>query len=143
DIPAMAGAYAFHICKNHPFVDGNKRAGFGSMLAFLADNAWAFDAPLDEAEQTVLALASGTVSTDTLIDWVRKHARAKPSLELRDFMASLTYSRISDFLRSGLVDPDETRAHEGRFATMLEAAQSIPAINEANLGAMAAESEGK
>jgi death on curing protein len=27
DIPAMAAAYAFHICKNHPFVDGNKRAG--------------------------------------------------------------------------------------------------------------------
>ena len=27
DIPAMAAAYAFHICMNHPFVDGNKRAG--------------------------------------------------------------------------------------------------------------------
>ena len=25
DIPAMAAAYAFHICKNHPFADGNKR----------------------------------------------------------------------------------------------------------------------
>jgi death-on-curing protein len=24
DIPAMAAAYAFHICMNHPFIDGNK-----------------------------------------------------------------------------------------------------------------------
>ncbi len=27
DIPAMAAAYAFHICMNHPFIDGNKRQG--------------------------------------------------------------------------------------------------------------------
>ena len=26
-IPAMAAAYLFHLCQNHPFIDGNKRAG--------------------------------------------------------------------------------------------------------------------
>jgi prophage maintenance system killer protein len=41
----MAAAYAFHICKNHPFVDGNKRAGFAAMLAFLTDNGWRFEHP--------------------------------------------------------------------------------------------------
>ena len=35
DIPAMAAAYAFHISKNHPFLDGNKRAAIAAMIAFL------------------------------------------------------------------------------------------------------------
>ena len=48
-IPAMAAAYAFHICQNHPFVDGNKRAGTAAMIAFLADNGWKLDATADEA----------------------------------------------------------------------------------------------
>ncbi|MHB9294263.1 putative death on curing protein [Hollandina sp. SP2] len=37
-IPAMAAAYAFHICQNHPFVDGNKRIALASSLVFLDIN---------------------------------------------------------------------------------------------------------
>lgn len=33
DIPAMAAAYALHICMNHPFIDGNKRAATAAMIA--------------------------------------------------------------------------------------------------------------
>jgi death-on-curing protein len=29
-IPAMVAAYAFHICQNHPFIDGNKRVALAS-----------------------------------------------------------------------------------------------------------------
>jgi len=32
----MAAAYLYHIVQNHPFVDGNKRVGLESALAFLA-----------------------------------------------------------------------------------------------------------
>jgi death on curing protein len=39
-IPAMAAAYAFHICQNHPFVDGNKRAALASSLVFLDINGY-------------------------------------------------------------------------------------------------------
>ena len=35
DLFAMAAAYVFHIVKNHPFVDGNKRTGLATGLAFL------------------------------------------------------------------------------------------------------------
>ena len=35
DIFEMAAAYAFHICQNHPFIDGNKRVGLASVLVFL------------------------------------------------------------------------------------------------------------
>ena len=34
-IPAMAAAYAFHICQNQPFIDGNKRTALASSLVFL------------------------------------------------------------------------------------------------------------
>jgi death-on-curing protein len=33
-IPAMVAAYAFHICQNHPFIDGNKRVALTSSLVF-------------------------------------------------------------------------------------------------------------
>src|SRR5438034_276334 len=48
DIPAMAAAYAFHVCRNHPFIDGNKRAALAAMIRFLVENDWAFDAALEE-----------------------------------------------------------------------------------------------
>ena len=35
DLAALAAAYAFGIARNHPFVDGNKRAAFGAMFVFL------------------------------------------------------------------------------------------------------------
>src|SRR5215467_11155232 len=39
-IPAMAAAYAFHICQNHPFFDGNKRVALASSLVFLDINEY-------------------------------------------------------------------------------------------------------
>ena len=35
DLFGMAAAYAFHICQNHPFIDGNKRVALASALVFL------------------------------------------------------------------------------------------------------------
>ena len=35
DLFEMAAAYAFHICQNHPFLDGNKRVGLAAALVFL------------------------------------------------------------------------------------------------------------
>ena len=35
DIFQMAAAYLFHIVQNHPFVDGNKRAGAAAAVVFL------------------------------------------------------------------------------------------------------------
>src|SRR5205823_12525001 len=31
----MAAAYLFHLARNHPFIDGNKRAALASALVFL------------------------------------------------------------------------------------------------------------
>lgn len=79
DIPAMAAAYAFHICMNHPFVDGNKRAGTAAMIAFLSDNGWSFDATADEAEPAIVQLASGNIDKAAFTSWARQHMHELPS----------------------------------------------------------------
>jgi death-on-curing protein len=61
-IPAMAAAYLFHLCQNHPFIDGNKRAGANAAITFLLMNNW--EPTLDEEElvDVVLSIASGGLS---------------------------------------------------------------------------------
>jgi hypothetical protein len=138
----MAAAYAFHICQNHPFIDGNKRAAVAAMIAFLSDNGWRFDAGADEAEPVILQLAAGSMNKVSFTDWAGKHMHEKPKMELRDFFARLKYEQIAQFIKAGLVHDRPDLAHKERFDTIIEAAKSIPAINEANLGAIKAEADG-
>lgn len=54
-----AAAYLFHLTKNHPFVDGNKRVGLAACLAFLALNGVWVQATEDELVALVLETVSG------------------------------------------------------------------------------------
>jgi death-on-curing protein len=56
-----AGAYAFHLIKNHPFVDGNKRVGIFVALVFLDLNEFTVEATEDELVDLGLGLADGRV----------------------------------------------------------------------------------
>jgi death-on-curing protein len=38
DLTEVSAAYLFFICRNHPFVDGNKRAALGACIVFLRLN---------------------------------------------------------------------------------------------------------
>jgi death-on-curing protein len=38
DCLEVAAAYLFYLCKNHPFIDGNKRLAFATSLVFLRLN---------------------------------------------------------------------------------------------------------
>lgn len=143
NISAMAAAYAFHICQNHPFVDGNKRAGTAAMIAFLSDNGWSFDPTADEAEPVIVRLAAGDLDKAAFTDWVRDHVHEKPKMELREFFATLRYQAIAETLESGLVHDHASQSHKERFDSIMEAARSIPAIHEANLGAMQAAQAGE
>ena len=71
DLAALAAAYAFGIAKNHPFVDGNKRTAFASMLVFLGLNGIDFDVPPQDATVMIMALAGGEVSEESLARWIR------------------------------------------------------------------------
>ena len=114
DIPAMAAAYAFHICLNHPFIDGNKRAATAAMIAFLSDNGWTFDASPDEAEPTIRQLAAGMLDKMSFTAWARAHMREKPKMELRDFFNRIDPVVFNQRFLSLL--PGETGANPGVFA---------------------------
>jgi death-on-curing protein len=62
DIFAMAAAYAFHICKNHPFVDGNKRTALASALVFLEMNEISLEDPKQKLLKAMLSMAQGELS---------------------------------------------------------------------------------
>lgn len=59
DIYEMAAAYAFHICQNHPFIDGNKRTALASALVFLELNGISLFDPKGKLYDAVIFLASG------------------------------------------------------------------------------------
>lgn len=62
----IAAAYLFYLCRNHPFVDGNKRVALATCLTFLALNGlWKIDRlPVDEWEQLVLDVAASRIDRD-------------------------------------------------------------------------------
>ena len=57
DIYLMASAYAFHICRNHPFIDGNKRTALASALVFLELNTIEILDPNQKLLKAMLDLA--------------------------------------------------------------------------------------
>lgn len=67
-IPSMAAAYLFHICQNHPFVDGNKRTGANAAITFLLINDWEPDFTEDELVDLVLSVASGRMSKSAITE---------------------------------------------------------------------------
>lgn len=71
DLAELAAAYAFGIAKNHPFVDGNKRASLLALVTFLGLNNIEFEA--DEAQAVVMirGLASGEIDEAGLTRWIR------------------------------------------------------------------------
>jgi death on curing protein len=71
DLAALAAAYAFGIARNHPFVDGNKRAAFGALIVFLGLNDIDFQVSPESATAIILALAAGEVSEQGLTRWIR------------------------------------------------------------------------
>jgi death-on-curing protein len=126
-IPAMAAAYAFHICKNHPFVDGNKRAAVSAMIAFLSENGWSFDASADEAEPEVRALAASNRDKAEFTNWAKQHMHEKPRMELRDFFHQVDPLEFNERFRSLL--PGETSADPREFLKRAEeAAGAMPLL---------------
>ncbi len=71
DSAALAAAYITGIVKNHPFVDGNKRVGFGMGVLFLELNGCRFKANPIDAANTILAVAASGISESELAGWLR------------------------------------------------------------------------
>jgi death-on-curing protein len=70
DLPRLAAAYAFGIARNHPFVDGNKRAALLAVITFLGLNDIEFAASEAEAVVMIRDLAAGAIDEDVLSRWI-------------------------------------------------------------------------
>jgi len=69
-----AAAYGFHVCRNHPFIDGNKRVSLVLMNIFLEKNGWKLTASEEEAYEALIILASGSLTKISLAAWLKVHS---------------------------------------------------------------------
>lgn len=74
-MPAMAAAYLFHLCQNHPFIDGNKRTGANATITFLLVNDWDLELSSDELVDVVLDVASGKLGKPQLTEILETRCR--------------------------------------------------------------------
>ena len=77
DLFAMAAAYLFHLARNHPFLDGNKRVATVAALYFFELNNLEVDADANRLETLVRGVAEGKVSKSEVAEFFRKAARSK------------------------------------------------------------------
>ena len=77
DLSDLAAAYGLGLAKNHPFVDGNKRAAFLSVGLFLMANGHRLTATQAEATLTILELAAGHLDEPAFAQWIRDHVRPR------------------------------------------------------------------
>ena len=74
DVAELAAVYAIAIARNHPFLDGNKRAAYVALETFLGLNGCTFPVSDANAVLMTLAMAAGEMTDDEFTDWVRANA---------------------------------------------------------------------
>ncbi|MGX9966449.1 type II toxin-antitoxin system death-on-curing family toxin [Roseomonas sp. F4] len=78
DMCVLAAAYAHGIVRNHPFVDGNKRAALAAAGVFLMANGLDLVAPPAMVTVAVLDLAADDMSEGDFAIWLRAHTERRP-----------------------------------------------------------------
>jgi death-on-curing protein len=71
----MAAAYLYGICRNHPFLDGNKRTATAAALTFLDLNRVEIEADEDAFYDLVIGVAEGRVSKAAVAVFLEQNAR--------------------------------------------------------------------
>jgi death-on-curing protein len=73
----MAAAYAFHLCQNHPFIDGNKRTALATSLVFLELNGITILDPRGRLENAMIRIASSKMNKQDFAKLLRKLSRPR------------------------------------------------------------------
>lgn len=70
----IAAAYLFYLCRNHTFIDGNKRTALAACLVFLESNNLLRDEklPADQWEEFLLDVAASKLDRDATTRCLRK-----------------------------------------------------------------------
>lgn len=71
----LAACCAYELAKNHPFVDGNKRAAFLALGVFLAINGRQLSVGQLDAIRVIESLANGELDERELSVWIARHTR--------------------------------------------------------------------
>ena len=72
DVIEVAAAYLFYLCRNHPFIDGNKRVALGACIVFLRVNGFRPQVDGPEWEALTLDVAASQLDRDQTTDRLRK-----------------------------------------------------------------------
>jgi death-on-curing protein len=76
----LAAAICVSLCRNHPFVDGNKRTAFVALGLILGLNGLGLDVSEREAKLVLVALAAGEMAEEEFRDWVAENTIAAPTV---------------------------------------------------------------
>ena len=77
DLVEVAAAYLFFLCRNHPFIDGNKRTALGACLVFLRLNGVEPNPDGAEWEQLTMDVAGSRIDRDQTTKRLRKLVRRR------------------------------------------------------------------
>lgn len=75
DIYEMAAAYLYHIVRNHPFIDGNKRTGAVASVVFLMLNGTEINPGEDDFATMVLSAAEGKMDKAAIAQFFRSNSK--------------------------------------------------------------------
>ena len=75
DLYEMAAAYLFHIVRDHPFIDGNKRAGIVAALVFLSMNGYELIVSEKSLEDLVQGVAQGKINKEMITEYFQKNTK--------------------------------------------------------------------
>ena len=70
-LPEQAVAYLYHLAKNHPFIDGNKRTAFAVMDMFIRGNGFRLRFSPGQAYDLVLRVAESDISKEDLAELLK------------------------------------------------------------------------
>ena len=72
DLAEVAAAYLFYLCRNHPFIDGNKRTALGACIVFLRLNGIEPTPDGPEWEDLALTVAASAIDRDETTQRLRR-----------------------------------------------------------------------
>ena len=72
DLIDVAGAYLFYICRNHPFLDGNKRTAMMAAIVFLRFNEIEPTPNISLSHRLLSDVAAGKIDRQETTDCLRK-----------------------------------------------------------------------
>lgn len=76
DVFDIAAAYAFHLAKNHPFNDGNKRTALQACLGFLRGNDLKIEVNKDHLYEAMIRLTTSESTKAEFAAFLRAHSRS-------------------------------------------------------------------